>query len=229
MSSVAYANKILDEAERKLLKNLSKAELIELINKSWNIVSNSSQYQLAKLGERVSDFKKAGGVATAVIGVVSGVGNVVISNANDEDKIETLIGAGVDLILLGVGFIPGVGQAMLVLDLTNLLGITDIDLRDKFQDWYDRLGGTTNDLPDLEMLKKGILQITMHDGTVYARPFMPNAQGSLFGNGKDDVLFGENSNDEFYGSGEEFSERRDITELQNSRDFSEILRSRCSL
>lgn len=86
MSSVSYANKILDEAERKLLKNYSKAEFIELINKSWNIVSNSSQYQLAKLGERVSDFKKAGGVATAVIGVVSGVGNVVISNANDEEK-----------------------------------------------------------------------------------------------------------------------------------------------
>ncbi|WP_276970105.1 hypothetical protein [Campylobacter hominis] len=74
---------------------------------------------------------------------------------------------------------------------------------------------------------------------IYTRPLSVQARkilniniernGSIFGGTKDDVLFGENSNDEFYGSGEEFSERRDITELQNSRDFSEILCSRRSL
>lgn len=74
---------------------------------------------------------------------------------------------------------------------------------------------------------------------IYTRPLSVQARkilnisiernGSISGDTKDDVLFGENSNDEFYGSGEKFSERRDITELQNSRDFSEILRSRCSL
>lgn len=43
MSSVAYANKILDEAERKLLKNYSKADLIDLVNKAWSIGTNGSQ------------------------------------------------------------------------------------------------------------------------------------------------------------------------------------------
>lgn len=90
-------------------------------------------------------------------------------------------------------------------------------------------GDKIDSLDWVSITKSGFLQVTMPDGTVYARPFLTNAHGSLFGDTKDDVLFGENSNDEFYGSGEEFSERRDITELQNSRDFSEILRSRCSL
>ena len=51
MSSVSYANKILDEAERKLLKNYSKADLIDLVNKAWSIGTNGSQYQFSELAK----------------------------------------------------------------------------------------------------------------------------------------------------------------------------------
>ena len=106
------------------------------------------------------------------------------------------------------------------------LSIFDLDASSMFKKIYDSALG---DYKGAVLLDNGFLQVTMDDGTIYARPFLPNAHGSLFGDTKDDVIFGGNGNDEFYGSSEEFSERRDITELQNSRDFSEILRSRCSL
>lgn len=225
MSSVAYANKILDEAERKLLKNLSKAELIDLVNKAWSIGTNGSQYQFSELAKNGRLNATGAKYTNVAVGILGAGGNWIIADANNEKLDEKLVGVGVDAALIAVGFIPGVGQVLNVALIGASLAGLDISgwIKSKYR------GDKIDSLDWVSITKSGFLQVTMPDGTVYARPFMPNAQGSLFGNGKDDVLFGENSNDEFYGNSEEFSERRDITELQNSRDFSEILRSRCSL
>lgn len=221
----AYANKILDEAERKLLKNLSKAELIDLVNKAWSIGTNGSQYQFSELAKNGRLNATGAKYTNVAVGILGAGGNWIIADANNEKLDEKLVGVGVDAALIAVGFIPGVGQVLNVALIGASLAGLDISgwIKSKYR------GDKIDSLDWVSITKSGFLQVTMPDGTVYARPFMPNAQGSLFGNGKDDVLFGENSNDEFYGNSEEFSERRDITELQNSRDFSEILRSRCSL
>ena len=136
--------------------------------------------------------------------------NMVLSAYSDflqkKNGNTIIVGTMVDGGMLVLSkLVPGVGQLSLALDVFNLLdkmtfdtGI--LDLRKQMQNLYDRLQGTTSDLPDLEMLKKGILQITMHDGTVYARPLIDTgSKFSLFGNNKSDVLFGGNGNDTLMG------------------------------
>ena len=74
------------------------------------------------------------------------------------------------------------------------------DLRSAIQDFFKDY-----DI-DKDSLQKGILRVTMKDGTVYARPLKgTNSSGnySLFGGSgiKDDVLFGGNGNDMLIGHG----------------------------
>ena len=117
-------------------------------------------------------------------------------------------------IMTASRLIPGVGQITLFFDVLNLIDKlsggdgTTFDLRAQAQNLYDKLTNTTSDLPDLDALKKGILKITMPDGTVYARPlsasFFPYGVtpsrlltgGNCYTN---DVLFGGNENDTLQG------------------------------
>ena len=78
------------------------------------------------------------------------------------------------------------------------LSIFDLDASSMFKKIYDSALG---DYKGAVLLDNGFLQVTMDDGTIYARPFLPNAHGSLFGDTKDDVLFGGNGNDMLIGHG----------------------------
>ena len=158
--------------------------------------------------------------------MVVGAGNAMINDLNGEDTVEKIIDMGAN-VALSIWNLTPTGK---IVNFANFLvsELTGYDLTTPLKNIYKNLIGENVDLKNTRITPDGFLE-TVVDGVVYARPFMPNAQGSLFGNGKDDVLFGGNGNDEFYGSSKEFSERRDIIKLQNSRDFSEILRSRRSL
>ena len=196
MSSVSYANKILDEAERKLLKNYSKAELINLVNSAWNIGVNGSQYKFTDLANNgkvaVNAIKKTNGI----IGLIGTAGNWIIADANDETLDEKLVGLGTDLVMVALGF-TGVGVAINVAYIA--MGAVGFDLSGWIKSKYR--GDKIDSLDWVSITKSGFLQVTMPDGTVYSRPFMPNAQGSLFGNGKDDVLIGGDKKDIFIGHG----------------------------
>ena len=78
------------------------------------------------------------------------------------------------------------------------LSIFDLDASSMFKKIYDSALG---DYKGAVLLDNGFLQVTMDDGTIYARPFLQNAHGSLFGDTKDDVLFGGNGNDMLIGHG----------------------------
>ena len=197
MSSVSYANKILDEAERKLLKNYSKADLIDLVNKAWSIGTNGSQYQFSELAKNGRLNATGAKYTNVAVGILGAGGNWIIADANNEKLDEKLVGVGVDAALIAVGFIPGVGQVLNVALIgASLVGL-DISgwIKSKYR------GDKIDSLDWVSITKSGFLQVTMPDGTVYARPFMPNAQGSLFGNGKSDVLFGGSGNDMLIGHG----------------------------
>ena len=112
MSSVEYANKILDEADRKLSKNCSKADFINLVNKVWSVGTNGSQYkfsELAKNGKLSINGEKYTNLA---VGIIGAGGNWLIADANDKTLDEKIVGAGVDVALIAVDFIPGVGQVL---------------------------------------------------------------------------------------------------------------------
>lgn len=68
------------------------------------------------------------------------------------------------------------------------------------KDIYKNFIGENVDLENTHITVNGFLE-TIVDGVVYARPFMPNAQGSVFGNGKSDILFGGSGKDIFIGHG----------------------------
>ncbi len=197
MSSVSYANKILDEAERKLLKNLSKAELINLVNSAWNIGTNGSQYQFSELAKNGRLNATGAKYTNVAVGILGAGGNWIIADANNEKLDEKLVGVGVDAALIAIGFIPGVGQVLNVALIGASLAGLDISgwIKSKYR------GDKIDSLDWVSITKSGFLQVTMPDGTIYTRPFMPNAQGSLFGNTKDDVLFGGNGNDMLIGHG----------------------------
>lgn len=107
---------------------------------------------------------------------------------------------------LGLKYAPLIGWFSAGMDIGNLInqatGFEEASLSQLIKKKLEELRGTTTDLPDLEMLKKGILKITMHDGTVYERPLVDIA-GSymLTGNSKSDILFGGNGNDMLIGHG----------------------------
>ena len=139
------------------------------------------------------------------LGLISSLTNIINDATSGKNKGSITIGAIVDVTILQLTKITPLGPIFFFVDLVDLGnklagGEGFFNLREKAQNLYNRLIGTSDDLPDLDALKKGILQITMPNGEVYARPLIDTgAKFSLFGDGKDDVLFGGSGNDILQG------------------------------
>ena len=121
------------------------------------------------------------------------IGNVMVGIISSE-----LVGKGFDKIAFALFKTTPAG--IIFSGIITLTG-TDEFIVNQAKNLWDRLWNTSNDLPDEDALKKGILKITMPDGTVYARPLVDFGGVRLSGENKSDVLFGGNGNDMLIGHG----------------------------
>ena len=209
-SRIAKANQILDRAEKMLLGGMSKQQALDIMSKCWNGLSfalgntdNPLENALKNEADIVNQINKANKgniravkLGNGAFGLVVGAGNAMINDLNGEDTIEKIIDMGAN-VALSIWNLTPTGKFV---NFANFLvsELTGYDLTTPLKNIYKNLIGENVDLKNTRITPDGFLE-TIVDGTVYARPFMPNAQGSLFGNGKSDVLFGGSGNDMLIG------------------------------
>ena len=209
-SRIAKANQILDRAEKMLLGGMSKQQALDIMSKCWNGLSfalgntdNPLENALKNEADIVNQINKANKgniravkLGNGAFGLVVGAGNAMINDLNGEDTIEKIIDMGAN-VALSIWNLTPTGKFV---NFANFLvsELTGYDLTTPLKNIYKNLIGENVDLKNTRITPDGFLE-TIVDGTVYARPFMPNAQGSLFGNGKSDVLFGGDGNDMLIG------------------------------
>ena len=212
-SRIAKANQILDRAEKMLLGGMSKQQALDIMSKCWNGLSfalansdNPLADALKNKADIVDQINKANKgniravrLGNGMFGLVTGIGNAMINDLNGEDTVEKIIDMGAN-VALSIWNLTPTGKFV---NFANFLvsELTGYDLTTPLKNIYKNLIGENVDLKNTRITPDGFLE-TIVDGTVYARPFiMPNAQGSLFGNGKDDVLIGGDKKDIFIGHG----------------------------
>ena len=195
-----------------LLGGMSKQQALDIMSKCWNGISfalANSDNPLADALENKADIVnqinkankgniRAVKLGNGAFGLVVGAGNAMINDLNGEDKVEKIIDMGAN-VALSIWNLTPTGKFV---NFANFLvsELTGYDLTTPLKNIYKNLIGENVDLKNTRITPDGFLE-TIVDGVVYARPFMPNAQGSLFGNGKDDVLIGGDKKDIFIGHG----------------------------
>ncbi|MDU5326439.1 hypothetical protein, partial [Campylobacter ureolyticus] len=196
------AERELDKAYERLLasSNLTHEILDELLKSGIKFEEILTEFKTATMTE--SQRKRLG----KILGSTSIATNLISDIQHKKNTNIALFTAALDGGLLALSIInPVAGTILLTLDIANFAdkitgGNGRFDIAKKLTNLWESLHNTTSELPDSEMLKKGILQITMHDGTVYARPLIDTgSKFSLFGDSKDDVLFGGNGDDILQG------------------------------
>lgn len=195
------AQKELDKAYDRLLAHseLTK-ELLEKLMKEGvkfeEILTNFKTKDMTK-GER----KLYGGLLNA-----AGIGmNIYDGIKYKKDTGTIILGTFIDTNLLALSISnPYAGAVIITLDIANLIsrltGHDDLlNITKIITDYSEKLRGTTSDLPKI---KNGIMYLTMHDGTIYARPLVDmGGLHVLSGGTKSDVLFGGSGNDILTGQG----------------------------
>ena len=216
----------LDKAYKRLLKNigLTKEILVELgkMQNGVKVYDILTSIMVAPSEIKGSLEKKENiiqGKIKELNNIFKGTGiaiNFVRDQQKGNDGVSIVIGAGVDAgVDFGVeAFISRfstkaagyLGLFITGIDIGNLInkatGSPELDINKFLKDKLEELRGVTTDLPDENALRRGILQITMHDGTIYARPLVDMVGlHVLLGGTKSDVLFGGSDKDILIGHG----------------------------
>ena len=214
-SRVSKAKHELDKAYERLLKNagLTK-QIIEEFGKAKDVaklydvltaltIAPLEEGDALKEGIRkINDSFKAVGIGLTFIQ----------DGLKGNDKHSLGIGLLVDLGLdfgvekvaasFNVHLSAAIGLFTTGINIGNLInkatGSPELDINKWLKEKLEELRGVTNDLPEI---KNGMMYLTMHDGTIYARPLTENGMHFISGSDKNDVLFGDGNKDILVGHG----------------------------
>lgn len=192
---------VLDEAYKRyerMENEIAKAikEITDILGAEFNTADAMDLYDNNTFINKISKLLGVTDIAVNITGD--------ISSAKSWKEIG--VGIIVDGVTWEISKVSKVGEIILV---ASDLGDVADKISGKLNNAFD-IRSAIQDLVkdydiDMTLLKeKGILKVTMKDGTVYARPLKgTSASGSysLFGGSgiRDDVLFGGNGNDYFNG------------------------------
>ena len=192
---IAKAKLELDKAEQQLKSRLSEDQLNNL-----NAIQKLQNTYSSAFSDYYDDIAKNVKGAGAIFFITEGT-NLVVNLSKGQSGIKNAIDVIGSAAVTIASFTPQGRLIMWGNTALSLVGLDVSSVAKKIYDWAMGNDDNTDDYGRKIELVNGVLQVTMSDGTIYARPFMPNAQGSLFGNGKSDVLFGGNDKDIFIGHG----------------------------
>ncbi|WP_244079548.1 hypothetical protein [Campylobacter ureolyticus] len=126
--------------------------------------------------------------------IITSAGYVLIDSTKQEDGFKQLQGLVADGVMTAISFVLKNTPAGRAVEVVNwAMSLADTDVSSLAKKYYDKVLGF--DFDKISVTSDGFLKVVMDDGTVYSRPFLPNAHGNLFGDNKDDVLFGSNKDD----------------------------------
>ena len=227
-SKEATAKFELDKAEKEIFENAKDFEKLfeflkgaakggELANNIYTLSYETGtkdllqKYMKAKANGEVSNVEEFFNKKYTAEKWAKGLGATggVMNMADEYSKGNygrMVAGAVADFgLLILPKILKGSNPILIAIDIANIIDKATFDtglfdISNHLKNLYDKLTGS-RDGKKIEITDNGVLQVTMPNGTIYARPFMPNAQGLLFGNGKDDVLIGGNDKDIFIGHG----------------------------
>ena len=228
-SKEATAKFELDKAEKEIFENTKDFEKLfeflkgtakggELANNIYTLPYETGtkdllqKYMKAKANGEVSNveefFNKKYTAEKWARGLgIAGAGFNAKEELSKGNTMRAVVGAVADVgLILLPKFIKGLNPILIAIDIANIIDKATLDtglfdISNHLKNLYDKLTGS-RDGKKIEITDNGVLQVTMPNGEVYARPFIDTgAKFSLFGDSKSDVLFGGSHKDILIGRG----------------------------
>lgn len=226
-SKEATAKFELDKAEKEIFENTKDFEKLfeflkstakggELANNIYTLPYETGtkdllqKYMKAKANGEVSNveefFNKKYTAEKWARGLgIAGAGFNAKEELSKGNTMRAVVGAVADVgLILLPKFIKGLNPILIAIDIANIIDKATLDtglfdISNHLKNLYDKLTGS-RDGKKIEITDNGVLQVTMPNGEVYARPLIDTgAKFSLFGDSKSDVLFGGSGDDLLQG------------------------------